>query len=350
MVKVLVIDDSALVRELLKKGLSQDYEIEVVGTAPDVYIGRDLIESQQPDVITLDIEMPKMDGIAFLKRLLPQYPIPVIMVSSLTKHGGALTLEALEVGAVDVVPKPSTQVGMGLKEMMGELIHKIKIAATVNVQHFFNPAFTLKSVKKHDSRYLAQTTDKILAIGASTGGTVALRKIITQLPPDIPDTVVVQHMPSGFTKLFADKLNEHSSVTVKEAQNGDKVMQGTVFIAPGSFQCQVKREGGQYRIFLSEGNKVNGHAPSVDVLFYSLAKSAGPNALAVLLTGMGKDGATGMVEMRNQGARTIAQDEKTSVVFGMPKEAIERGAVEKVLPLEKIATGVLDFFKKMEQR
>jgi two-component system chemotaxis response regulator CheB len=349
-IKVLVIDDSALVRELLRKGLSQDPHIQVVGTAPDVYIGRDMIEEHQPDVVTLDIEMPKMDGIAFLKRLLPQFPIPVIMVSSLTKHGGALTLEALEVGAVDVVPKPSTQVGSGLREMMGELIHKVKMAAKVNVEHFFNPEFNIKAVKKHDSRYLAQTTDKILAIGASTGGTVALRKIITQLPPDIPGTVVVQHMPSGFTKLFADKLNESSPMTVKEAIHGDKVLQGTVLIAPGSLQCRVHREGGLYRVHLAEEEKVNGHSPSVDVLFHSLAKSAGPNALGVILTGMGRDGAQGMVNMRQQGARTIAQDESSSVVFGMPKEAIQLGAVERVLPLDRIAQGILEDIKKMEQR
>lgn len=337
-IRVLIIDDSALVREVLARGLSMDPAIEVVGTAADPYIARDRIVQLKPDVLTLDVEMPRMDGVEFLRRLMPQYPLPVLMVSALTQKGKQITLEALEAGAVDFVTKPSTDVARGLGEMIAELRAKVKDVSTANVSAWKHEDKSKSPVRPVTAtRSLAESTDKVIAIGASTGGTEALREVITAFPPDTPGVVIVQHMPAGFTKLFADRLNTQSQMEVKEAETGDRVMTGRVLIAPGDFHMQLFRSGGIYQVKCVKGETVCGHRPSVEVLFESVAKAAGANAIGVMLTGMGHDGADAMVQMRKAGARTLAQNEATSVVFGMPKEAYLRGGAEQLLPLDRIA-------------
>ncbi|MCG8570626.1 MAG: chemotaxis response regulator protein-glutamate methylesterase [Spirochaetes bacterium] len=349
-IKVLVIDDSAVVREILTKGLSRDSRIEVVGKAPDPYIARDKIVFLKPDVLTLDIEMPKMDGLEFLKKLMPQYPLPTIVVSSLTKHGSDLTLNALEAGAVDYVLKPDQKIGLGLNEMMKELIEKVKLAAAVDVSHYKKNRKDL--VKEHvvTSKVLKGTTDKVIAIGASTGGTVALRKLISAFPANMPGIVIVQHMPPVFTKHFADSLNKISKMEVKEAENGDRVIAGRVLIAPGDYHMSVYRSGGNYIVKCKSGEKVNGHCPSVDVLFNSVAENVGSNALGLILTGMGRDGAAGLLKMRNSGARTLAQDEASSVVFGMPKEAFQCGGAEKLVPLNQAGNELIELISMIEEK
>ena len=315
-----------------------DPAIEVVGTAADPYIARDRIVQLKPDVLTLDVEMPRMDGVEFLRRLMPQYPLPVLMVSALTQKGKQITLEALEAGAVDFVTKPSTDVARGLGEMIAELRAKVKDVSTANVSAWKHEDKSKSPVRPVTAtRSLAESTDKVIAIGASTGGTEALREVITAFPPDTPGVVIVQHMPAGFTKLFADRLNTQSQMEVKEAETGDRVMTGRVLIAPGDFHMQLFRSGGIYQVKCVKGETVCGHRPSVEVLFESVAKAAGANAIGVMLTGMGHDGADAMVQMRKAGARTLAQNEATSVVFGMPKEAYLRGGAEQLLPLDRIA-------------
>ncbi|WP_028973628.1 protein-glutamate methylesterase/protein-glutamine glutaminase [Spirochaeta cellobiosiphila] len=333
-IKVLIIDDSALVRQLVSSGLEKDSSIEVVGTASNVYEGRDKIVYLKPDVVTLDIEMPKMDGITFLKKLMPQYPLPVIILSSLTQKNSQLTYDALEYGAIDVVLKPSKHRGVSLNEIMLDLIEKVKAACTADVSHWAQKKGIQQPIKKVE--YLSQTTDKVIAIGASTGGTVALKHLINDFPPDFPGTVVVQHMPPGFTRIFSDKLNLTAKVEVKEAEDGDRIRRGIALIAPGGKQMEVIRSGGQYRVHIYDSEKVSGHCPSVDVLFSSMAKVVGPNGYGIILTGMGSDGANGMKAMAVEGAYNIAQDEATSVVYGMPKAAFELGAVKKVVPLGNI--------------
>lgn len=345
-IRVLVVDDSALVRSILTKALSRDPEIEVVGAAPDVYVARDKIVLQKPHVVTLDVEMPRMDGVEFLKRLMPQYPIPVVMVSAMTAPGARVTLEALESGAVDFVLKPSSSFGNNLEDMIDELIDKIKAAAVVDVSRY-KGRYHDRKLKKQSSGILSGSTDKVVAIGASTGGTVALRQIIEAFPSDLPGTVIVQHMPPKFTKMFADKLDEIADVEVKEAQDGDRILRGRVLIAPGGLQMEVVRSGGRYHVRIKEGEKVNGHAPSVDVLFKSVARHVGSNAVGAILTGMGRDGADGMLEMRKNGARTMAQDEASSVVFGMPKEAFANGGAEKLLPLDDIPKEIIKSLKEI---
>lgn len=341
LIKVLIIDDSAVVRNILEKGLSMDNEIEVVGKAPNVYIGRDKIVFLKPDVITLDIEMPGMDGIEFLKLLMPQYPLPVIIVSALSEHGAKVTLDALEYGAVDYVLKPSISISSGLKSMMAELIAKIKMARNLDVTRWKNNYICKPVVKYSHAKVLDDSTDKVIAIGASTGGVSALTGIIRGFPPDIPGTVIVQHMPPVFTKLFADKLNQSVAAEVKEAEDKDRIIRGRILIAPGGFHMSVVRSGGNYHVRCSGTEKVNGHCPSVEVLFNSVAENVGSNAVGVILTGMGQDGADGMLKMRNAGARTIAQDEESSVVFGMPKVAYENGGAEKLLPLKSIGKEII---------
>ncbi len=340
-IRVLVVDDSALVRDILDKGLSADPEIEVVGRAMDVYMARDKIVFLKPDVITLDVEMPKMDGVEFLKRLMPQYPLPVVMVSSMTREGSRVTLDALAAGAVDFVLKPGVNIGTGLKEMIHELTEKVKIAAFADVSKWKGEPI-VESPGRQYQKVLEGGTDKVIGIGASTGGTIALTKIINAFPTNIPGTVVVQHMPPVFTKLFAESLNKSSRVEVAEAVDGDRIITGRVLIAPGGFQCEIKRSGGQYKVHCYEAEKVNGHIPSVDVLFYSIADHVGANAIGVILTGMGRDGADGMLAMRKAGARTIAQDEASSIVFGMPKEAFKNGAAEKQVNLSDIPAAVYE--------
>lgn len=344
-IKVLIVDDSALVRNILHQGLSADPSIEVVGTAPDVYVARNLIISLRPDVLTLDIEMPKMDGIEFLRRLMPQFPIPVVVVSSLTQKGKEITIQALEAGAVDFVPKPTTDVARGLAGMMLELRTKVKIASNANVSHWKNKRFEQSATQQSfASKALSESTDKVIAIGASTGGTEAIKKVINDLPPNTPGIVIVQHMPAGFTKTFADRLNDTALMQVKEAENGDRVVQGRILIAPGDFHMKVVRRGGYYLVELNSEEKVSGHRPSVDVLFDSVATHVGRNAYGVILTGMGSDGAKGLRAMRDAGARTLGQDEASCVVYGMPKVAFDLGGVEKQVHLDRMAAELMNLY------
>ena len=335
--KVLVVDDSALVRQILAEGLAGDPQIEVVGTASDPYDARDQIVRLSPDVLTLDVEMPRMDGVEFLRRLLPQKPIPVVMVSSLTQRGKAITLQALEAGAVDFVAKPTSNLVGGLPKMLGELRAKVKMAANARVAHLERAA---RPRPRPTSGALAETTDKVVVIGASTGGTEAIREVLGGMPPTGPGIVIVQHMPKDFTAMFAHRLDELSPMRVREAADGDRVVPGLALIAPGDRQCRIKRCGGQYRIELGDERTVSGHCPSVDVMMTSAAKAVGPNAVGVMLTGMGSDGAEGMLAMRGAGARTLAQDEATSVVFGMPKAAHANGGAERLVPLREVAASV----------
>ena len=347
-IKVLIIDDSALAREIIAGGLSKDPEIEVIGRAMDVYSARDKIVFLKPDVLTLDVEMPRMDGLEFLKRLMPQYPMPVVMVSSMTTPGAKVTLEALDNGAIDFVLKPSSNLGVGLSSMMNELIEKIKIASRVDVSHWKSLMEYKLPGEKISRKVLEGTTDKIIAIGASTGGTVAITKILERFPADMPGTVIVQHMPPGFTRMFADKLNDTCKVEVKEAKNNDRIITGRVLIAPGDNHMRVIRSGGQYLVECRAGEKVNGHCPSVEVLFDSIADHVGSNAVGVMLTGMGKDGAEAMLRMKKAGARTIAQDKESSVVFGMPYEAFNCGGAEKLVNLNNIPNEVIRLLEEIK--
>lgn len=344
-VKVLVVDDSALVRSILEAGLNKDPEIMVVGTASDPYKARDKILELEPDVLTLDVEMPRMDGVAFLQRLMPQYPIPVIMVSALTEKGKKITMDALEAGAIDFVTKPTTGLSRGLNAMMVDLREKVKIAAMADVSHWLNRSKDPTPVAP-STKVLAGSTDKVIAIGASTGGTEAIRTLLKMLPSSTPGMAIVQHMPPGFVAAFAESLNRQSAMTVKEAEDGDRLISGRVLIAPGGQQMKVVRSGGVYLARIFEGERVNGHCPSVEVLMNSVAEYVGENAIGAILTGMGGDGAKGLLAMREAGSRTFAQDERTSVVFGMPKVAYEIGAVEKLLPIDGMAAAILKSLEK----
>ncbi len=347
-IRVLIVDDSATAREVLTNALKKDKEIEVISTAPDAYIARDKIVTLKPDVVCLDVEMPRMDGITFLKKIMQYMPVPVLMVSSLTQKGAKITLDALDAGAIDFVGKPHQNIYDGIDEIEKELITKVKMVASSNLK-----ARILKrkitNQKTLEKKYsLANTTNKIIAIGASTGGTVALTDLISTLPRDIPGVVIVQHMPAGFTASFAQRLNEISEVEVSEAKNGDIIGKGKVLIAPGDYHMVVRREGGQYKIKLGTGDKVSGHRPSVDVLFNSCSVYAGSNSIGVILTGMGSDGAKGLLKMRNAGSHTIGQEEKSCVIYGMPKVANEIGAVESEVPLEKINNTLISILNKLE--
>jgi len=342
-IKVLIVDDSAIVRKILTEQLSKEPDIEVVGTAPDPYIARDKIVQLRPDVVLLDIEMPRMDGITFLKKLMKYYPLPVIIVSSLAPKGSRLAIEALEIGAVEVMCKPGGPYSVG--DMITDLVQKIKAAAKIKHIERKKPIENTGPKLSIDSSAL-DTTNKVIAIGSSTGGTEALRKILPQFPPNSPGMVIVQHMPPGFTTAFANRLNELSQIKVKEAENGDSVIPGLALLAPGNYHMLLRRSGAKYFVEIKDGPRVHYQRPAVDVLFNSVAKAAGPNAIGVILTGMGADGAKGLLEMKRAGAKTIAQDERSCVVFGMPKEAIKLGAVDKVLPLHKIPEEVLRALSK----
>jgi len=357
-IRVLIVDDSALVRSLLSDILSADRSIEVVGVAGDAHVAREKIKSLNPDVLTLDVEMPKMDGITFLRNLMRLRPMPVVMVSSLTERGADVTLDALAIGAVDYLSKPKIDLAATLKDYGEELIEKIKTAAKASVRALdprraaalpARPAHNADAVlpKARAPRQL-RTTDRIIAIGASTGGTEAIKEVLTRLPPDAPGVVIAQHIPKAFSTPFARRMNDCSQVTVYEAEDGQQVLAGHVYIAPGDRHLMVVRDGARYVCKLDDGVPVNRHKPSVDVLFRSVAQNAGGNAIGVILTGMGKDGARGLREMLDAGSRTIAQDEATSVVWGMPGEAVSLGAAQHVLPLESVATKILSLADAMD--
>ncbi len=331
MIRVLVVDDSAVVRQIFQQVLSADPEIEVVGVAPDPYVARDLIVAKAPDVMTLDIEMPRMDGLTFLRKVMRYHPIPTVVVSSLTPRGGELALEATDIGAVEVLCKPGASYTVG--ELSSHLVAAVKAAALVPVRKVRPEA---RVPDQGPLRPLARTTHQVLAIGASTGGTTALEGILRRLPANTPGTVVVQHMPPVFTASFAARLDTLSAMEVREAQDGDWVVPGVALIAPGGKHLLLRRSGARYLVEVKDGPLVNGHRPAVDVLFRSVARAAGRNAVGAILTGMGSDGARGLLEMKQAGARTLAQDEESCVVFGMPKVAIELGAAGEVVPLERI--------------
>ncbi len=341
-IRVLIVDDQAVIRKILSEGLSADPMIEVVDTAPNPYIARDKIVFLKPDVLTLDVEMPMMNGIEFLKKLMPQFPIPVIMVSSLTRQGKATTMDALKAGAVDFVAKPDGTDG-SMEQMLEDLRQKIKVAAVTDVSKWLHSRQQHYAVPQQVSTgsYIHGAI-KLIAVGASTGGTQAFRDILHHLPPQIPGMVVVQHMPPGFTATYARTLDEETHFDVKEAENGDMIVPGRILIAPGDFHLSVKKYGADYKVNIFTYEKVQGHRPSVDVLFDSVAESgASATALGILLTGMGADGARGLLKMKQAGAKTIGQNEETSVVYGMPKVARDLGAVDQVLALSEMAPAIL---------
>ncbi len=339
-IKVLIVDDSAMVRKVISEELSADPALEVVGTAPDPFVARDKIIQLEPDVLLLDIEMPKMDGLTFLEKLMRYHPLPVIIVSSLSVRGGPVALHAFELGAVEVIAKPGAS--YSVKNMSQQLIEKIK--AVAGMKRF--PQASSKPVEAEPlsrvSGALLRTTYKIVAIGASTGGTEAIKEVLTRMPEDMQPIVIVQHMPEAFTRAFAERLNERCRIQVKEAEEREPLTPGKALIAPGNRHLVVKRSGAEYYVELKDGPLVFHQRPSVEVMFQSVAKYAGANAIGVILTGMGKDGATGLLEMRKAGAFTIAQDEASCVVYGMPKEAVAVGAVDRILPLAEIPRNVLE--------
>jgi len=332
---VIVVDDSAVVRKVFSEQLSMENDIEVVATAPDPFVARDKIVKLKPDVITLDIEMPRMDGITFLKKLMRYFPLPIIIISSLTTKGSVLALQALSLGALEVISKPSAAYSVG--DMSIQLAEKIRAVHGIKVA----PATSSKTVEAShsliESKALAATTNKLIAIGASTGGTEAIKKVLIPLPVNTPGIVVVQHMPAQFTTSFAKRLDELCQMNVKEAKDGDSLTNGQVLIAPGNFHMLLKRSGARYYVQVKKGPLVHHQRPAADVLFKSVAKYAGANALGIILTGMGKDGAAGLLSMKKAGAVNIAQDEKSCVVFGMPREAINIGAADYIKDIDAIA-------------
>ena len=338
-VKVLIVDDSAVIRNIFTKELSYDPEIEVVGTAPDPYVARDLIVKLKPDVITLDIEMPRMDGLTFLRKLMKHYPIPIIVVSSLTSKGGDLALEALNEGAVEVMCKPGDAYMVG--DMALTLTEKIKAAAKVNLKDTLHKNISTDSNSKKKLS-LSKATNKVVAIGASTGGTQAIESILKSMPVNAPGIVIVQHMPERFTKSFADRLDTICDIQVKEAEDSDRIISGRAIIAPGNMHMLLKRSGSTYYVEIKNGPLVKRQRPAVEVLFNSVAKYAGNNAIGVILTGMGSDGSSGLLKMKESGAQTLAQDEKSSVVFGMPREAIKLGAANKIVSLDDMPREILN--------
>lgn len=342
---VVIIDDSALMRQMLTAILSSDPEIEVLGAAVDPYVAREMIKALNPDVITLDVEMPRMDGLSFLEKIMRLRPMPVVMVSSLTQKNAQVTLRALELGAVDFIGKPTANLQKGMEALSAELIAKVKAAATARVVAHSGKVPKRSAVKTGPGY---SSTEKIVGIGASTGGVEALREVICALPPDCPATLVTQHMPAGFTKSFSERLDSLAQVSVLEACNGSRVLPGHVYIAPGERHLELTRSGGVYHSRVHDGPLVTGHRPSVDVLFRSITVAAGANAIGVVLTGMGRDGTEGLKEMRDAGAVTIGQDEATCLVYGMPQAAMAGGAVEKELPLSGIAAEIVERCKRMD--
>jgi two-component system chemotaxis response regulator CheB len=335
----MIVDDSAIVRQVLARELSQTGDIRVVATAPDPYVARDKIVQLRPDVVLLDMEMPRMDGLSFLKKLMKHFPLPVIIVSSLTPAGGELAVEAMNAGAVDVMCKPGSS--FSVNDMSEALIQKIRAASRAEVS---KTGVKLGAEAQRPQVHITQTrmTETVIAIGASTGGTQAIQELLTHMPGNSPGILIVQHMPEQFTASLASRLNQLCSLEVREAKNNDSITPGVALIAPGNYHMLLRRSGARFYVQIRSGPLVCGHRPSVEVLFKSVSQAAGRNAIGVILTGMGRDGAAGLLEMRNQNARTIAQDEKSCVVFGMPKEAISLGAAETVLPLNRIPYKIIE--------
>ncbi len=352
-IRVLVVDDSALVRDILSVGLSRDPGIEVVGTAVDPFDAGEKIPALRPDVMTLDVEMPRMNGLEFLRRLMPQYPLPVVMVSALTERGKQLTLDALALGAVDFVAKPKADLARGMELLMSELTLKIKIAAGAKLLRFRPDTRAREKMTERETAEMkkevvinhAEPSDRVVVIGASTGGTEAVREIVTRFPERTPGVVVVQHMPGGFTRLFANRLDSETAMRVKEAEDGDPIINGLILVAPGGKQLRVRRDAymGCYCVSVSEDRGGFQFMPSVDAAMLSTAEVAGGKGIGVVLTGMGDDGARGLKAMRDRGARCLAQDEATSVVFGMPKEAFAAGGAERLAPIGDIAGLIMEF-------
>jgi two-component system chemotaxis response regulator CheB len=343
-VRVLIVENSALMRQLLVHIFSKDRGIHVLGTACDAFEAREKIKALNPDVLTLDIELPRMDGLTFLEKLMRGHPMPVVMVSSLTEEGAEATLRALSLGAVDYITKPRFDATTGIVEHADKIIARVKAAAKATVhRHLPDPE---QRPVKVPANHSFTPSRKVIAIGSSTGGTEALRDLLAPLPADLPGFVIAQHMPPAFTKPFADRLNSLCNMQVQQAQDGDIVLQGRALVAPGGFQLEVVSHGVEYAVHVYKGERVNRHIPSVDVLFSSCARNLGKNSLGIILTGMGGDGAQGMLEMKQANAHTIAQDESTCVVFGMPKEAIRLGGVDQVLPLENIGPALLQLLRR----
>jgi two-component system chemotaxis response regulator CheB len=348
-IKVMLVDDSAVVRQTLTQVLNSDPDIEVIAACQDPFFAAKELRHVTPDVMVLDVEMPRMDGITFLKKIMSQNPLPVIICSTLVGSGSETTVKALEYGAIDIIQKPSIGTKKFLQEATVQLTDAVKAAARVNIKQLKLSTKKVSAKLTADAvlpgvagRAMSQTTEKIIVIGASTGGTEAVREVLQVMPQDAPGIVVVQHMPQGFTTSFAKRLNELCKINVKEASDGDSVLRGHALIAPGNYHTLVKRSGARYYVEVREGPLVSRHRPSVDVLFRSTARYAGKNAVAAILTGMGDDGATGLKEMHEAGAYTIAQDEKTSVVYGMPAVAVKQGGVDRILPLNQIAQALID--------
>ncbi len=371
-IKVLVVDDSALVRQMMQEMLNSDPQIEVVGAASDPYVARDMIKQLHPDVLTLDVEMPRMDGVSFLRNLMRLHPLPVVMVSSLTERGADVTLEAMDLGAVDFVTKPKIDLAHTFENYAEEICRKVKMASRVSrdmlARQYARYAAnreakpkvevmpTVKVTEKLSADVVIQkqttpakhfkTTDKIIAIGASTGGTEAIKEVLMRLPATCPGIVISQHIPAAFSEPFANRMNTVSPMTVFHAQDGQQILPGHVYIAPGDKHLLVERDGARYVVRLNDGPPVNRHKPSVDVMFRSVAQNCGINAVGVILTGMGADGAMGLKEIQEAGAPTIAQDQKTSVVWGMPGEAVKLGAADKILALEAIPKQILEMVSR----
>ena len=357
-IKVLIVDDSALIRSVLTEIINKQPDMEVIGTAPDPLVAREKIKALNPDVLTLDVEMPKMDGLVFLERLMRLRPMPVVMVSSLTEKNSSITLHALELGAFDFITKPKLDIRNGMEEYAEELADKLRGATKSRlirplsrgvVQPSVHPKNSADVVLAAEHRKFS-TTEKVILVGASTGGTEALKVFLVDLPADSPGILITQHMPEAFTKTFAKRLDGLCRVAVKEAEHGERVLPGHAYLAPGNRHLLLKRSGANYMTELSDGPPVSRHRPSVDVLFRSAANCAGKNAIGIIMTGMGDDGAAGMLEMHQAGACTLAQNEETCVVFGMPKEAIARGGVDEIVPLQDLSRHLLSWLSSQGKR
>ncbi|CAK0769888.1 protein-glutamate methylesterase/protein glutamine deamidase [Gammaproteobacteria bacterium] len=346
-IKVLVVDDSALIRCVLTEIINREHDMMVVGTAADPYQAREKIKALEPDVLTLDVEMPRMDGLDFLERLMRLRPMPVVMVSSLTERNSEVTFRALELGAVDVVSKPRLDIRRGMEDYAQEITDKIRAAAVAR----FRPRVSLDTpaathARSESSRPMWQTSERVIVIGASTGGTEAIKEILLRMPPDAPAILITQHMPPGFTRPFAERLNRLCPIQVQEAIHGERALPGHAYIAPGDAHLMVRRSGADYVLSLSQDPPINRHRPSVDALFHTAAVAVGRNAIGVILTGMGKDGAAGMLELKKNGAYTLGQDETTCIVYGMPREAFLLGGVDEQVPLLDIASKVLNYLTR----